>query len=491
VTVPVLTAVPGTTWEADLIASLEQGPRPLTVVRRCVDLPDLLAAAAAGTARAVLLGAQLRRLDRDALDRLALAGVAVVGLVTPGDREAAHRLRQLGVLHVLPADAGVEALAAAVAAAVAGQPPDPRPDVFGLVEDAGEGVDDETGAARSRTDPGLDPSVDPLAEAVERALDGVLPLSGPGASAWADPARPLREVDLTLDRAAAEGGEDLPVGRGRLVAVWGPTGAPGRTTVATTLASEAARLGVPALLADADVYGGVVAQVLGLLDEAPGLAAAARLATTGSLDLPALARLAPVVPPGLRVLTGIARADRWPELRPGALEAVWALARSLATLTVVDCGFCLEQDEELSFDTVAPRRNGATLTTLEAADVVVAVGAADPVGLQRLVRGVSELREALPGVAPVVVLNRVRGGPVGRDHERQLVEALERYAGLHDPVLVPDDRNALDLALRRGEPLAEVAPGSPARKALAALAARLAGVEASAPRRGARRRARR
>ncbi|HEU4675313.1 MAG TPA: hypothetical protein VFS29_04965 [Motilibacteraceae bacterium] len=492
-TVPVLTAVPGTTWEADLIASLEQGARPLTVVRRCVDLPDLLAAAAAGTARAVLLGAQLRRLDRDALDRLALAGVAVVGLVTPGDRDAAHRLRQLGVLHVLPADAGVEALAAAVAAAIAGQPPEPRPDVFGLVEDAGEGFagDGSGGSGGLGADPGLAASVDPLAEAVERALDGVLPLGGPGASAWADPARPLREADFALDLAAAEGGEDLPVGRGRLVAVWGPTGAPGRTTVATTLASEAARLGVPALLADADVYGGVVAQVLGLLDEAPGLAAAARLATTGSLDLPALARLAPVVPPGLRVLTGIARADRWPELRPGALEAVWALARSLATLTVVDCGFCLEQDEELSFDTLAPRRNGATLTTLEAADVVVAVGAADPVGLQRLVRGVSELREALPGVAPVVVLNRVRGGPVGRDHERQLVEALERYAGLHDPVLVPEDRNALDLALRRGEPLAEVAPGSPARKALAALAARLAGVEASAPRKGARRRARR
>lgn len=492
-TVPVLTAVPGTTWEADLIASLEQGPRPLTVVRRCVDLPDLLAAAAAGTARAVLLGAQLRRLDRDALDRLALAGVAVVGLVTPGDRDAAHRLRQLGVLHVLPADAGVEAFAAAVAAAIAGQPPDPRPDVFGLVEDAAQGPGAADGAAR--TEPAPDPSLDPLAEAVERALDGVLPLAGPGASAWADPARPLREVDRALDqavdRAAGEGAEELPPGRGRLVAVWGPTGAPGRTTVATTLASEAARLGVPALLADADVYGGVVAQVLGLLDEAPGLAAAARLATTGSLDLPALARLAPVVPPGLRVLTGIARADRWPELRPGALESVWALARSLATLTVVDCGFCLEQDEELSFDTLAPRRNGATLTTLEAADVVVAVGAADPVGLQRLVRGVSELREALPGVAPVVVLNRVRGGPVGRDHERQLVEALERYAGLHDPVLVPEDRNALDLALRRGEPLAEVAPGSPARKALAALAARLAGAEgAAAPRRGARRRAR-
>ena len=43
---------------------------------------------------------------------------------------------------------------------------------------------------------------------------------------------------------------------------------------------------------DADTYGGSVAQVLSLLDEAPGLAAAVRAADHGSLDLPGLARLA-------------------------------------------------------------------------------------------------------------------------------------------------------------------------------------------------------
>ena len=67
--------------------------------------------------------------------------------------------------------------------------------------------------------------------------------------------------------------------------MWGPTGAPGRTTVAVGLATELARSGVHTLLADADVYGGVVAQVLGFLDEAPGLAAAVRLANNGQLDL--------------------------------------------------------------------------------------------------------------------------------------------------------------------------------------------------------------
>src|SRR5262249_36215411 len=150
--------------------------------------------------------------------------------------------------------------------------------------------------------------------------------------------------------------------------------------------------GVATLLADADVYGGVVAQALGLLDESAGLAGAARLANAGSLDRAGLADLARTVGPRLRVLTGIARADRWPELRPHALDVVWSLARGLAAATVVDCGFGLEQDEELSYDTMAPRRNGATLGVLELADAVVAVGSADPIGLQRLVRGLVELR---------------------------------------------------------------------------------------------------
>ena len=196
------------------------------------------------------------------------------------------------------------------------------------------------------------------------------------------------------------------------MAVWGPTGAPGRTTVAVGIADEAARLGTSTLLVDADVYGGVIAQVLGLLDESPGLAGAARLAGSGRLDGAAVVRLAWAVRPHLRVLTGLARADRWPELRPRAVAAVLEEARRLAGCTVVDCSFNLEDDEELSFDTAAPRRNGATLAVLEAADTVLCVSGADPVALQRSVRALDELRDVLPEVEPVVVVNQVRRGPV-------------------------------------------------------------------------------
>jgi len=424
---PVLTAVTDVMREADLVSAFERQDFGISVVRRCVDLADLLSAAASGTARAVILSADLRRLDREALARLATAGVAVVGLVAPGNDDAERRLRQLGVRQVLFADAGPLAISAAVTTAVA------------------EGV--FTGGA------------DPLQ------------------LGYAEPRAALPDRPAFGDADPGEIAEP-PAWEGRLVAVWGPTGAPGRTTVAVTLATEAAALGCPTLLADADAYGGVVAQVLGLLDESPGLAAAVRQANVANLDLNALAKLARVVTPQLRVLTGIARADRWPELRPAGLTAVYALARRLAALTVADCGFGLEQDEELSYDTVAPRRDGATLATLADADHVVAVGSADPVGLQRLVRGLAELREVLPECRPQVVVNRLRKGPVNGDAKTQISQALSRYAGIDQVTFVPYDLASLDRAIAAGRSIGEVAPESPARLALLPLAARFGRVSA-------------
>jgi MinD-like ATPase involved in chromosome partitioning or flagellar assembly len=417
----VFTAVTGAAWESALVSALDRADHGVTVVRRCVDVGELLAAAATGTGQAALLSADLRRLDGSAVARLAAAGVAVVGLVEPGDERAAGRMQAWGVLRVLPADAGPEEIARALREAVAGGPPTGR-DV-----------------------------ADPRA-----ALPG---------SHRDEPAR------------------EPAGGTGTVVAVWGPTGAPGRTTVAVGLADEAARLGVETLLVDADVYGGVVAQVLGLLDESPGLAAAARRAAAGTLDEAALRRLAWEVRPGLGVLTGLARADRWPELRPSAVVQVLEEARRLAALTVVDCGFSLEEDEELSFDTAAPRRNGATLAVLETADVVVFVGGADPVALQRCIRALGELRDVLPDVEPLVVVNQVRRGPVPGDPYREVGEALDRFTGRGADSFLPADRRATDAALASGRTLAEVAPTSPLREGLRALAAQVTGVPAQASRR--------
>ncbi|MFI5955262.1 CpaE family protein [Cryptosporangium sp. NPDC051539] len=263
--------------------------------------------------------------------------------------------------------------------------------------------------------------------------------------------------------------------RGRVVAVWGPTGAPGRTTVAVGLADECARLGVRTMLVDADTYGGVVAQHLGLLDEAAGLASAARLADTGRLDTTSLAAVARALTPHLRVLTGISRADRWPEITPGAVADLLDQARDLCALTIVDTGFCLEQDEELVFDTAAPRRNGATLTAIEEADTLLAIGSADPVGLHRLVRGLASLKEVVPTAEPIVVVNRLRRGPIPHDPAASIDTALRRFAGIDGVRTLPYDLSATDRALAEGRTLAEIAEKSPLRRALSTLALFLIG----------------
>lgn len=268
---------------------------------------------------------------------------------------------------------------------------------------------------------------------------------------------------------------------GRLVAVWGPAGAPGRSTVALGVAAACAERGLPTLLVDADVYGGAISSMLAMLDEISGVLAAARLANTGSLDLPALHRHVREVGPCLRVLTGLPRADRWPQLRPGALAQILRASRQMAPMVVVDCGFSLEQDEELSFDTAAPRRNGATLSTLEQADAVLAVGSADPLGLTRLARGVLDLREAVPGAQVSMVVNRTRS-TLGWSRD-DVSALLRRFTG-DDPVAyLPEDRAAVDRALVEGRTLIECAPTSALAQALDVLAAEAAGLPAGSRRR--------
>ena len=206
---------------------------------------------------------------------------------------------------------------------------------------------------------------------------------------------------------------------GRLVAVWGPAGAPGRSTVAANLAAEAALAGHGTVLVDADTYGPSLSQMLGVLDEAPGLVAAARAHDRDTLTEETLDALLPVVQTNLRLLSGIGVPARWAELRRGAMDGVWSALRRRGGIVVADIAPVLEEDEELSYDTAAPQRNAAALSALEAADAVIAVVAADPVSITRLLRDHARLQEL--GVEELhVIVNRagspVPGDQIGRAH---------------------------------------------------------------------------
>ena len=239
-----------------------------------------------------------------------------------------------------------------------------------------------------------------IADAVSRHAGagpaGLNPGTGPRyGMGFAETGAALRPETADVDPAP----EPALVGTGKIMAVWGPAGSPGRTLVAVNIAGELAAEGKSVLLVDADSYGASVAAVLGLLDEAAGLAQACRLADQGLLDREALLRVAmPVAATAgtFRVLTGITRADRWTELRAAALTLVLERAREVADVVVVDTGFCLEADEELSFDTMAPRRNAATLRSLEMADTVFAVGSADSSACPGLSGGWPSSKAAVP-----------------------------------------------------------------------------------------------
>lgn len=483
----VVTAL-GPAWEGTIAGSLEAAPG-VTIARRCADVSELLSVAEAGVGRCAVVSGDLRGLDLEVVGRLRAAGLRVVGVLPGGDEAAERRLRQLSVRVILPIESSPESFAEAITG------------------DGGDGGDDlkrarrgdsihsigDVGDDRTRDAPGDVAARRPSPRAAgaddhrRRAADDLgVREGGPG---WQPAGRDVvpaqDEGSLDGPRASSEeerrdAGDDAsgadevdgPVHRGRIIAVWGPAGAPGRTTVAVTLAAELASRGEQVLLADLDTYGGCIAQTLGLLDEAPGIAAACRSADQGTLDLPALARMAPEITRRLRVLTGIPKAERWPELREAALERVLELSRGLSRFIVVDCGFSLENDEELSYDTAAPRRNEATLTALACADDVLAIGGADPVALQRFVRGLQEIG-TVPSPVPTPVVNRVRASAVGPRPKSRISGSLMRFAGLEHVHYVPDDQPTVDGALLAGRSVVEHAPQSALRMSVAELATSL------------------
>ncbi len=251
---------------------------------------------------------------------------------------------------------------------------------------------------------------------------------------------------------------------GGVIAVWGAHGAPGRTTLAIEMAAELCRDGRRVALVDADAHAPSVALALGLADEGPGFAAACRQAELGALDAAELERIGLEVRcagGAMRVLTGINRPGRWPELSAARVTAVLAAARSWADTTVVDVAASLERDEEIVSDLDGPRRNAATLAALRAADRVVAVCAADPVGVARFLRGHAELRSVV-GATPVsVVVNRLRAGTLGIDARGQVRRTLERFAGVAEVSFLPLDPRSADAALLSARAVADLAPRSP------------------------------
>jgi len=387
----VLMMASGAPWESAAVGHLAEASG-IVLLKRCVDVDDLLASATNGQADVAVVALDAPGLDAAAVAHLRRHGVRPVAVLPPGERAAEH--------------AALLGLAVTV----------PDREVRGL-------------PAAARTHEG---------EPATAAPDGV-------------PAGVLASTSL-VDGEAVTAVE--PGGDTRVVVVWGPAGAPGRTTVAVTVAAELARRGQPTVLVDGDPWGGSVAQQLGILDEASGLLSAARLAGSGQLA-DRFGSVCRGVGEQLTVVTGLPRADRWSEVRPAAFEQLVVTAAEHGHV-VVDTGFSLEEDGPVGG--TRPTRNSTTLTALELADEIVVVGSADPVGLSRLARALVELRDVTAGVAVRVVVNRMRSSLGWSEKEiAGMVEGFARLTGLH---FLPEDQPATDKALVTGRSLVETGESS-------------------------------
>lgn len=415
---------------AEALSGALRAPSGLRAARVVDDAADLLATLHAGLGGVVFVGVDLPGLDLACLTEVRSLGVAVVGVVpaAPTDSvEARLTFVDLGVDVLVGADTDPAALRAAADRALRAEGSDsgPRARIVG-----GTSGRDVTAAAHRSA----------------LAASGAL---------W-------REVGPEALEPGVAGR-----GPGRVVAVWGPTGAPGRSTIAASLATIAAR-SRPCLLLDLDVYGAAQAHLFALPTESSAVVAAVHSAGHGLLDAARVDDLAVPVRPDLRLLTGPVAADAWPRLRADGVEQLLRVARTVADLVVVDCGFCLEDDAEISYDTRAPRRNAATLTALAGSDDVVVVAGADRLGLARLLAAWPDLEAAVdPRVRRRVVLNRVRAASA-RDAAAMVGPAGPAdTADLH---LVPDDPASLDAALVAGLAVPDVAPDSEMTAALERLA---------------------
>ncbi|PRB19264.1 P-loop NTPase [Microbacterium sp. MYb62] len=249
----------------------------------------------------------------------------------------------------------------------------------------------------------------------------------------------------------------------RVTAVWGPHGAPGRSTLAIQLAVELARTGRSTALVDADTVAPSLALLLGLSDDSPGVAAACRRAERGALDPAELTRLATTLSTNggdIEILPGINRPSRWPELDSSRLRATLGVCREWIEETVVDVAAAFDADDEVTYDLAGPRRHAATSASLSEADTIIAVAAADPLGVSRFLRDHAELRRLTAPTPVVVVVNQVRPGPLGIDARGQVRRTFERFAGVTDVTFLPYERRAADAAMLHARPMTEVAPRS-------------------------------
>lgn len=273
---------------------------------------------------------------------------------------------------------------------------------------------------------------------------------------------------------------------GTIVAIWGAPGAPGASTVALNLAADWRDSHPPArlphrgrvneqtasderiCLVDLDCWSPALAPMLGSVAETPGIAAIARLTDHDRLTETEFARLAMPGPNSSTLLTGLTALDRWPELSPQRITRALDALRSWNDVIIVDLGSHLP-DTSLVADPFTPVRGAAIDMVLDQADITIGVGAADPVGLARMVRAWPAWGDRVRGRHEYLI-NRLRGSVLGMQPANQVRQLCRQFIGRDPIALLEDDSRSTDAALLRAEALSVAAPKSALRNGIRDLA---------------------
>ena len=468
--------------DADILRTLSQPGSGLCVVRRCADLPELLSAGMAGLATFALLDTGFDEIDRTVLDRLARAGLSGLLLVDDCEEE---RWRSAG-WPVLRRDTDPSRICLVMQDLVRrGAPSGGSSQGTGPASAAvSETVTGPVAADTDWLSAATPASTGSKAAAQETAWLEELWRQSPGSPgdgmvpsqlSWFSGGAGTGDISGQNRRRGPEPTAMSPADdgrRGRIVLVWGPHGSPGRSTVSASLAHGLAASG-GAILVDADVEAPSLVQLLGMPEDSSALAGAARLATHGRLDAESFQRVLAPVGGGLSLLGGLGRSGRWRELPPASMTEVWLQCRRAAAWTVVDvAGGAIDND--IDDFTLEPGRGAVTADLVSHADVVLVVGGADPVGVRRLLQLLDEVGSSVTPAGRIeVVVNRVRTSAAGPSPQQALREALSRFGGLEDIVLLPDDPATADACLLQGRSIMEGAPASALGKAMSALVDRI------------------
>lgn len=287
-------------------------------------------------------------------------------------------------------------------------------------------------------------------------------VGSPGDPVHADRAEswgvPLTGGSVAELAGLAATGVGASAGPGQVVAVCGPSGAPGVSTVAANLAAEAPG---DAVLVDADPGAAAQAFILGARAEPAGFLAALARSQTGVIDAEGLRSCLVPVAGDVLLATGTSDAAAL-AVFAGNLVAVADAGRRLAATTVLDCG---------SGD--LPEWGGRAVAD---ADAVVVVASPTALGIHRLTRWWSVHRPVLSG-SVVLAWNRVGGSggaALGPDPQARLAEASALTGAGVGFAVLPEDDGAAAAMNRTPGPLALVAPDCPLRESLRDLAAKMA-----------------